>query len=121
MRTMAELQAEREEAIEGYEIDAHGVIRSPGKFEAEMCYVPYFWENDPDPLDWPEGDTSYVTLIGPEDARMWPELANVAALHMQESEQGFVSCETLTLQEYHALNARNDAAWEEHDLDEDEC
>lgn len=27
-----------------YSVDEHGIIRSPGKFEGEMLYVPYFWD-----------------------------------------------------------------------------
>lgn len=34
----------RKEIAETYKVDERGVIRSPGKFEGEPIYVPYFWD-----------------------------------------------------------------------------
>ena len=34
----------REEILKDYTVDASGRIRTPGQFEAEMLYVPYFWD-----------------------------------------------------------------------------
>ena len=27
-----------------YDVNEYGIITSPGKFEGEMAYVPYFWD-----------------------------------------------------------------------------
>jgi hypothetical protein len=33
----------REEILANYTVSDRGTILSPGKFEGEMLYVPYFW------------------------------------------------------------------------------
>ena len=34
----------RKEIEQMYDVNEYGIITSPGKFEGEMVYVPYFWE-----------------------------------------------------------------------------
>ena len=34
----------RQEIEKAYDVNDSGVITSPGKFEGEMVYVPYFWD-----------------------------------------------------------------------------
>lgn len=114
----------RAETLAAYRLNAGGGIATPGKFEGEAVYVPAMWEASGDGscdiLDWPEGTESYVLDITPEDRAEWPEIgAETVALHMQESEQGFVSCEELTQSELDALRAENDSAWEAEPDEED--
>jgi hypothetical protein len=69
-----------------------GKIRSPGKFEGECRYVPYFWdvfleggtctEHDDDVLEF-EVDAQ-------EDVGLFPELAGRKAVFLKEDDQGFV-------------------------------
>jgi hypothetical protein len=34
----------RTEILAQYQVGSDGVIRSPGKFEGEMLYVPFYWD-----------------------------------------------------------------------------
>lgn len=34
----------RTEILNSYDVDKYGIIRSPGKFEGEMIYVPHYWD-----------------------------------------------------------------------------
>lgn len=34
----------RGDIIATYNVDERGIIRSPGKFEGEQVFAPYFWE-----------------------------------------------------------------------------
>jgi hypothetical protein len=114
----------RADILAEYDVDERGVIRNPGKFEAEPCYVPYFWEMTMDgsaeTMVWTDESSSYVVEIGDIDKMEWPELpADCAALHMSESDQGFVFCETLTAAELADLESRNAAEWEDQEEDSD--
>lgn len=80
----------RQEIEQEYKIE-NGIIRSPGKFEGEMLYVPYFWDcflnggadNDED------GMLSFI--IEPTDRVMFPELPiDQEMIHLIEREDGFV-------------------------------
>lgn len=115
----------RESILSDYDVDSHGIIRTSGKFEAEMLYVPLFWEatldGSADQLDWADGTTTYLVDVSDEDRAMFPEIpADVVAVHLEESEQGFVSCETLTEQERADLEARNGTDESEDDESEDD-
>ena len=79
----------------GYKINGHGIITSPGKFEGEMYYIPYYWEG------WLNGFTDYeyqdndgVLIsefhIDHSDIERFPELKNIAVLELWESNDGFV-------------------------------
>ena len=75
------------------------VIKEPGKFEGEPTYVPYLWDLAGDGA----GETIYdyhdpitLLLIADSDVTAYPELANVYAVVMWESEAGFVHHHTLT-------------------------
>ena len=117
----------RQDVLDAYTVDSFGIIQSPGKFESEMVYVPAFWDTVMDgsaeTLDWPDGTTSYVIEIDDSDRSEFPELPpHCVAVHMEESETGFVSCETLTQTDLDSLQSANDSAWEsegESDGDED--
>ena len=86
----------RQEIEKEYKINEHGIICSPGKFEGEMLYAPYFYEiimdGGADETDYPEGedgspvDTFFIT---PEDIKEFPELDGCTKIECFESEQGF--------------------------------
>jgi hypothetical protein len=77
-----------------YEIDSHGIIRSPGKFEGEPRYVPYFWDAY---LNGMADDDDGVTLtfdVNDDDRKLFPELEGVKHVYLEESDQGFVYSQT---------------------------
>ena len=81
----------RDEIEREYVVDDNGRIQSPGKFEGERRYVPYFWsvylngfadEDDGDVL------TFVVTWA---DVDMFPELHGRREIRLREDGNGFVS------------------------------
>lgn len=77
----------------------HGIIRSPGQFEAEPVYVPHFWSVF---LDGGADDEEGGTLEEPgilifhltdDDRRDWPELGNARVLRLCQDSYGFVHSE----------------------------
>jgi hypothetical protein len=99
-----------------------GVIRTPGKFEGEPAYVPYFWDavgnGFSETLHWSGDEVTDIVEIGEEDRAEWPEIpADAVAIHIQEM-GGFVYGELLTERELEELYARNEA--DVADLDESE-
>jgi len=34
----------RKEIEKDYDVNEYGIITSPGKFEGDMAYIPYFWD-----------------------------------------------------------------------------
>lgn len=86
----------REEILKLYDVDARGVIRSPGKFEGEMVYLPYFWEKVLEGWqDWEEDDEEGGGLVAgfmvtPEDRALFPELGGKTKLRIVEGDTGFV-------------------------------
>jgi hypothetical protein len=81
----------REDIERDYDVDETGLIHSPGKFEGEMLYVPYFWEifmvGGAD-----EDDGNVLTFgITDDDRKLFPELGTTEKLYLEESDQGFVN------------------------------
>jgi len=78
---------------DGYEVK-NGIIRSPGRFEGEPTYAPYFYDAT---LNG-EGDTdeSEVTTfeINETDRKLFPELKDVKTIYLWQSDQGFVYTRT---------------------------
>lgn len=76
-----------------FTVDAHGIIRTPGKFEGEMIYVPHFWEaylNGGADRD----DGSVLGFdVTPEDRAEYPEIPKrKRTVRLVERADGFV-CE----------------------------
>lgn len=86
MKTRAEMAAE-------FEVNQFGLIKTPGKFEGEPLYTPYFWNAHLNGLaDTYDGE--FVTFrINREDLREFPELEGYDAIWLWETSDGFViSC-----------------------------
>jgi hypothetical protein len=88
----------------GYELDQHGLIKSPGKFEGELVFSPYFYEQS---LDGSAEELAYMTdgvgeyvclvSVNQDDRKLFPELSDdTAFVAVCESAQGFVNCQELT-------------------------
>jgi hypothetical protein len=82
----------RKEITEFYEINANGVITSPGQFEGEPLYVVHFWQA------YLEGcaDRDNGTVIGfditPEDREEFPEIPRrKRTIRLVQSDQGFIT------------------------------
>jgi hypothetical protein len=97
-----------------------GIIVSPGKFEAEPEYVPAFWDvvlnGCADETIDDGGREVSIVLVTDEDRARWPELRDIHAVAMVESDQGFISSDAMTatrLDEYRAGCERDARAADE--------
>ena len=87
----------REEILKDYTVKS-GIIRSPGKFEGEPLYAPYFWDlvlegtgevYSVTPFE--ECDESWRVEIDDEDRREFPELLQTAKyIRLWVDDNGFV-------------------------------
>lgn len=85
----------RIEILTWYDVNEHGIITSPGKFENDMLYAVHFWdlalEFGEDETIYDGGDTSISLFhISPNDRMAFPELGKVEWLGIYEDSQGFV-------------------------------
>lgn len=119
----------REEILKDYNVDSWGIIQDPGKFESEPLYAPYFYDLSMDggaeTLDWPDETTTYVVTVDDSDREEFPEIgADIVAVIVEESDQGFITVSSLTQAELNELEDDNKEAWEashaEEDADEEE-
>ena len=89
----------KQEIIKAYDVNEQGVITSPGKFEGEMLYVPYFWDHVMSGMgeSFPDdnGTQTEAFCIIPEDAEEFTELADDVGryLYLWEDSQGFIHTE----------------------------
>lgn len=86
----------RQEIERDYEIE-DGRITSPGKFEGEMVYAPYFWETGleggPDDVRFDDGIQVDIFYPDEQDLKQFPELEGVKSVEVWERFDGFVYCE----------------------------
>jgi hypothetical protein len=79
----------RAEILENYEV-RDGRIVSPGQFEGETIYIPYFWDvflnGDADEDD----GTALTFYVLDEDVAEFPELAGIVFVAIYQDDQGFV-------------------------------
>ncbi len=77
----------------GYRITEQGVIRSPGKFEGEMYYVPIFWSLALEGFSDSDDGEVFTFRIDAEMRKTYPGLPKrKRTLKLYEREDGFV-CE----------------------------
>ena len=84
----------REEILKEYTVE-NGVIRSPGKFEGERVYVPYFWDLVLEGLADKDDDMGLTFVVTEEDLSEFPELpedgyALGTKLYLYQRDDGFV-------------------------------
>lgn len=69
-----------------------GIIRSPGKFEGEAVYVPYFWDAYLNGFADRDDGTILGFDVTAEDRAMFPELKGRRTVRLYQRSDGFV-CE----------------------------
>jgi hypothetical protein len=91
----------RQDIIEAYRPSSDGLIRTPGKFEHEMLYVPYFWDAALNGESSTDTGSVFFTIIDDLDRAQFPELGTAYGIALEESEQGFIYSRLFdTRQEY---------------------
>ena len=80
----------RVQVLKQFETADNGRITSPGKFEGEALYVPYFWEKGLSGWYDDEEDGNYVFFVMPEDREQFPELKQLRRVVLTEDDNGFV-------------------------------
>ena len=67
------------------------IVKSPGKFEGESRYVPYYWESYLN--GFADGDDGEVLSfkVEPEDKTLFPELRRRKVVKLIETNDGFVT------------------------------
>jgi hypothetical protein len=114
-----------EEIKKAYDVDMTGVIKSPGKFEGEKIYSPYFFEFY---LNGFGGDEIYINdelyncyEITKDDRAMFPEDLNDndCGVILWENSQGFVYCTVYNETDYKKeVNHLEDLAEKESEKEE---
>jgi hypothetical protein len=111
----------RQEIEQAYTIDKRGTIVSPGKFEGEPIYAPYFFYGSLDGYSeefyYGEGASSeYLIEVTDEDRAMFPELdATTAFVAIGNSDSGHVYTEELTSAEADKARANYERWCEENE------
>ena len=81
----------RKAVTDNYQVDSSGRIKSPGKFEGEMLYVPHFWDVFMNGgADDEEGDDVMVFEVGHDERIAFPELGKKKKVKLRERDDGFV-------------------------------
>ena len=86
----------RQDIERQYKVDEFGIIRSPGKFEREGVYAPFFYDiilNGGGTEEWDENEdlTTYIDVTD-QDRIMFPELKTVERVACSEDGSGFFYC-----------------------------
>lgn len=68
----------------------NGVIRSPGKFEGEPVYVPYYWNVYLEGFASSDDGKVLSFTVEPEERWMFPELKGRRVVKLRCDDSGFV-------------------------------
>jgi hypothetical protein len=80
----------RQDILDQYKVDDRGIIRSPGKFEGEMLYVPHFWDVFLNGFaDRDDGKVLGFDVTA-DDKKEFPELKRRRTVKIVEDLNGFV-------------------------------
>ncbi len=78
-----------EKVEDSYKVES-GIIRSPGKFEGEARYVPYFWDVYLNGCADRDDGTVLGFDVSKEDKVRFPELKRRRTVKLIERDDGFV-------------------------------
>lgn len=85
--------SERAKILKEFNVDKHGRIESPGIFEGEMLYVPYYWQIYLDGFADRDNGKILGFDISPDDRVEFPELGKRRkTVKLYQRDDGFV-CE----------------------------
>jgi len=73
-----------------YEVNAEGIIVSPGKFQGEPAWVPHFWGYALDGFGEDNPNGSVTVYVENPDIEQWPQLQGIAGVTMHVDDNGFV-------------------------------
>ena len=87
----------RYELEQTYKVQGNRIV-SPGKFELENIWAPYFWdiamEGGAEEITTPHNPHPVSRVpIEPDDVQQFPELDGFRAVELFEDDNGFVYCE----------------------------
>lgn len=85
----------REQVLRDYSVDQNGIIRSPGKFELEMIYTPYFYNLGLEGMADSDEDGVWGFNVSDEDRKQFPELAKVEHVEIRVCDQGFAYAKSI--------------------------
>ena len=83
----------RQETLANYEVSEGGVIKTLGKFEGEMLYVPDAWELATNGFADVDEGSVYGVIFTDEDRLDYPEISNTYGMLMEQSDKGFIHAE----------------------------
>lgn len=66
------------------------LVLRPGKFESEASYVPYFWDQFLEGMADEDDGERLTFKVSAEDIAMFPNLMGREAVHLIETDSGFV-------------------------------
>ncbi len=89
VNTMNKTDKAKHETLESYDV-RDGIIRSPGKFEGEPMYAPYFYDALLNGFADEDEDGVATFIITDEDRKLFPMLADTKSVRLWESDQGFI-------------------------------
>lgn len=80
----------RELVFAMFQVDETGIIRTPGPFEGQNLYIPYFWYLHISGYREDVHDGIITFQIRMEDRAQFPELANRDVVRLKQQENGMI-------------------------------
>jgi hypothetical protein len=81
----------RDKILKQYDVNEHGIITSPGKFEGEMLYMPHFYDLYMNGMYNSNDDGSFSIPIEKREKEMFPEIGKrKRVINFDIDENGFV-------------------------------
>lgn len=80
----------RELVFSMFQVDETGIIRTPGPFEGQNLYIPYFWYLHISGYREDVQNGIITFQVRMEDRAQFPELANQDVVHLKQHENGMI-------------------------------
>lgn len=92
MSELSTIREARRRIEERYRVSPCGTILSPGKFEGEMVYLPYYYDLAMEGRgDMNDDDVVVAFEVLPEEREVFPELGRASEVRLMETDQGFAT------------------------------
>lgn len=100
----------RKDITEQFSKIEKGIIRDPGKFEGDILYAPYFWDEGLNGMADADIGSIWFFVVHDLDRAEFPELGMIYGLALEESDNGFCYVtEYQTIEEFDQATAEADA------------